>query len=70
MSSITRFSVRSNGRDLNAVRRAATVKVEKVKAPKASRATDAGTVTHANPSEPRSSKADSKATVKPSVPDA
>jgi hypothetical protein len=70
MSTITRFSVRSSGRDLNAVRRAAPVKVEKVKAPKAARATDDATVTPAKATSPKASAADSKATVKPSVPDA
>jgi hypothetical protein len=70
LSTITRFSVRSSGRDINAVRRATAVKPKKLKAPKASRATADATVTHAKATSPKASEADSKATVKPSVPDA
>ena len=71
MSTISRFSVRSSGRDLTQVRRPAkaTVKVAKASAPKASPATDDATVTHAKATEPKASPADKKATVKPSKAD-
>ena len=65
MSAITRFSVRSSGRDLTAVRRPARVKVQKVIAPRKSAATDDATVTHTKATEPKASPANAKADVKP-----
>ena len=67
MGQITRFSVRSSGRDLSAVRRPAKPKVQKASAPKATPASDdrRAEVRHEQADEPKASPADKKATVKP-----
>jgi hypothetical protein len=65
LSAITRFSVRSSGRDLTQVRRPAAVKIPKLKAPKASPATDDAAVTHEKATGPKASPANAKGDVKP-----